>query len=100
MKDFHSQIRFQCFVFLKEQSLSAGQKIHNTHFPLSPHLFLLVHLGKRYERFLFFFVHSQRPSSRSGRAGVFNPFLGRGTGATQVPPRHHYKKVNFSLPCL
>ena len=84
MKDFHSQIRFQCFVFLKEQSLSAGQKIHNTHFPLSPHLFLLVHLGKRYERFLFFLSTHKDPQAGRVGLGFSTHFWVEGP----VPPRY------------
>ena len=47
MKVFHCQIRFQCFVFLKEQSLSVGQKIHTILFPFFPHLYSLEHQDKR-----------------------------------------------------
>ena len=51
MKGFHYQIRFQCFVFLKEQPSSAGQKILNILCLLSPHLYSLVHQGKRFADF-------------------------------------------------
>jgi len=52
MRDFHCQIRFQCFAFLKGPSSSAGQKIHSTLFLLSLHLYSQELQGRRYEGLL------------------------------------------------